>query len=267
MLATDVNDKEVNQIDGLRSDSIDIMMSQLTHYALALRSQRATAGSTIRYLGVYPFDYFSSGLLTTCVNGDATTAGATTIPISAFCIVNTDPSTMPGKHWVAFFMASQAELEFFDSFGKSPEFYKFPIQGLKIRYAVHRLQSFTSRVCGHYALVFLFYRLLLCLFRKSIQRKSNPFLAEALTAISISHGKQISKEHFIVVHDFLLSQASSYRARDLSIVKLLANLMVLSKSYSFISSSMRASLIFPRQIIQTASSSIAAADTDEDEHE
>ena len=38
-------------------------------------------------------------------------------------IVNTDPSTKPGMHWVAVFLTSPQNGEWFDSYGKPPEFY------------------------------------------------------------------------------------------------------------------------------------------------
>jgi hypothetical protein len=39
-------------------------------------------------------------------------------------VVNTDPSSKPGMHWVAFYFPSEGEGEFFDSYGQSPEYYK-----------------------------------------------------------------------------------------------------------------------------------------------
>ena len=34
-------------------------------------------------------------------------------------IINTDPSTRPGEHWLALFFNSKKEAEFFDSFGNT----------------------------------------------------------------------------------------------------------------------------------------------------
>ena len=39
-------------------------------------------------------------------------------------VANTDPSSKPGMHWVAFYFPSEGEGEFFDSYGRSPEYYK-----------------------------------------------------------------------------------------------------------------------------------------------
>lgn len=38
-------------------------------------------------------------------------------------ITNTDPTHLPGRHWVAFYLNQQKELECFDSFGNSPAVY------------------------------------------------------------------------------------------------------------------------------------------------
>ena len=37
-------------------------------------------------------------------------------------IVNTDPSSKPGKHWVAFYFTRPEQGEFFDSYGHPPQF-------------------------------------------------------------------------------------------------------------------------------------------------
>ena len=38
-------------------------------------------------------------------------------------VANTDPSTEPGTHWVAFYFPSREKGEFFDSYGYPPEHY------------------------------------------------------------------------------------------------------------------------------------------------
>ena len=38
-------------------------------------------------------------------------------------VVNTDPSSEPGTHWVAFNFPSESKGEFFNSYGKSPNYY------------------------------------------------------------------------------------------------------------------------------------------------
>lgn len=79
-------------------------------------------------------------------------------------IVNTDPSFLPGKHWVAFFVSSAYHGEFFDSYGHEPLFYNqyfmdfFTRNNLRLTYNNTRLQSEFSNVCGQYSLLFLLYR-------------------------------------------------------------------------------------------------------------
>ena len=37
-------------------------------------------------------------------------------------VANTDPSDEPGAHWVAFYFQSERKGEFFDSYGKPPDY-------------------------------------------------------------------------------------------------------------------------------------------------
>ncbi|CAB3981379.1 ADP-dependent glucokinase [Paramuricea clavata] len=39
-------------------------------------------------------------------------------------VANTDPSSKPGTHWVAFYFPSEEKGEFFDSYGHAPEYYR-----------------------------------------------------------------------------------------------------------------------------------------------
>ena len=83
-----------------------------------------------------------------------------------FYILNTDPSYMPGKHWVVVYTGETPE--FFDSLGKRPEYYwkKFQhllINGSKRRdngysYNSKRLQSKNSKVCGEYCIYYVWMR-------------------------------------------------------------------------------------------------------------
>lgn len=76
-------------------------------------------------------------------------------------VVNSDIHTKPGSHWRAIFINKNRELDFFDSYGRPPEvaLNRF-IQGNSrvARFNSHLLQGLSSRVCGHYCLVFLYYR-------------------------------------------------------------------------------------------------------------
>jgi len=76
-------------------------------------------------------------------------------------IVNTDPATEPGEHWIAIYFDARGNMEYFDSFGRQPtaDFVAFMKEnGNKIRVHSQRLQSDDTYVCGMYCVYFLFYR-------------------------------------------------------------------------------------------------------------
>jgi hypothetical protein len=78
-------------------------------------------------------------------------------------VINTDPASLPGKHWVACFIQSPKHaLEFFDSYGQAPAAYpsirlpSFP----RVRVVSSNVfQSARSMVCGHYCIYFVCQRL------------------------------------------------------------------------------------------------------------
>ena len=84
-------------------------------------------------------------------------------------IVNTDPSTLPGHHWVAFvvFADRSSVIYFFDSFGMPLTNYQ-ELYNSCLNYAyfsdadivtsvnTRSLQGATSTVCGHYCILFLY---------------------------------------------------------------------------------------------------------------
>jgi hypothetical protein len=72
-------------------------------------------------------------------------------------IVNTDPASLPGKHWVAYFHISAKSKEFFDSYGQPPTTYFLPTYP-KLMYNTKSFQSLTSNVCGHYCIFYLYRR-------------------------------------------------------------------------------------------------------------
>ena len=75
-------------------------------------------------------------------------------------VANTDPSSLPGKHWVAFYHLSPSHLEFFDSYGCNPDDYHFPIPPTitKIDINSHQIQSDNSSDCGQYCIFYLYQR-------------------------------------------------------------------------------------------------------------
>ena len=75
-------------------------------------------------------------------------------------IVNSDPSTKPGEHWLALWIAADT-CEYFDSSGQKPKKELEPIlilNSLNYKYNHRRLQSYNSNVCGQYCLVYCYYK-------------------------------------------------------------------------------------------------------------
>jgi len=76
-------------------------------------------------------------------------------------IVNTDTSSQPGQHWVAFFTTEEGT-ECFDSFGENPSAYsEYIAEWLKDDFQVvqfETLQSRDSTVCGQYCIYFILFR-------------------------------------------------------------------------------------------------------------
>lgn len=69
-------------------------------------------------------------------------------------IVNIDPSSRPGQHWVAYYFDSPFTYEFFDSFGFDPSIYSLHYAS-PTSYNTHSLQSINSAVCGQFCLYYL----------------------------------------------------------------------------------------------------------------
>ncbi len=83
------------------------------------------------------------------------------LPIKEFpgaLVVNTDTSSQPGQHWVAFFLVNDT-IECFDSYGEHPGNYSAHIaQWLNDTFNVvqcETLQSRNSTVCGQYCMYFI----------------------------------------------------------------------------------------------------------------
>ena len=79
-------------------------------------------------------------------------------------IANTDAISKPGRHWCAFFFDGNGRSEFFDSYGKSPEYYHNAFAACLEKnssiqsYNCTKLQGNYSNVCGQYFLYFLINR-------------------------------------------------------------------------------------------------------------
>lgn len=85
---------------------------------------------------------------------------ADTIPNACeypFCfVINTDPASKPGEHWVACYVTSPSKVEFFDSYGMPVEAYP----NIRLPYTVTKhntvsLQDIGSYACGHYCIYYL----------------------------------------------------------------------------------------------------------------
>ena len=72
-------------------------------------------------------------------------------------VVNTDVAAEPGEHWLALYAPRGSnKIELFDSFGLPPNLYSFD-QSL-FNYSSRSIQDYSSKVCGHYALLFIYFR-------------------------------------------------------------------------------------------------------------
>jgi hypothetical protein len=84
------------------------------------------------------------------------------LPSRCCWIWNVDEKTQPGSHWVAIIKDGK-QIYFFDSYGKTPGFFKrqywmdyFHKSGYRVTmYNKEQKQSYISRTCGVWCLVFL----------------------------------------------------------------------------------------------------------------
>lgn len=80
-------------------------------------------------------------------------------------ICNTDPSYLPGRHWVVFWFSNESQAEFYDSLGHGPEhndprFSTFlKNNAVSFRYNDVSLQHMHATTCGYHV---LFYLLMKC---------------------------------------------------------------------------------------------------------
>ena len=77
-------------------------------------------------------------------------------------IVNTQKAMEPGEHWLGVFYSSFREAEFFDSYGKPPEYYNLTsylrTTSSSIVHNKKQIQSPFSPFCGHYCCFYLISR-------------------------------------------------------------------------------------------------------------
>ena len=77
-------------------------------------------------------------------------------------VSNTDPSHMPGEHWIAIYVDDDGRYgEYFDSLGRRPTaiFERYMNEHCREwTFNCKQLQSITSRFCGHYCACFCILR-------------------------------------------------------------------------------------------------------------
>ena len=75
-------------------------------------------------------------------------------------IINTEPRTENGEHWLACYFDNNKNAFFFDSYGNKPSFYKLDEylkkNSTKIFYNCHKIQGFLP-YCGFYCIFYLLF--------------------------------------------------------------------------------------------------------------
>ena len=112
-------------------------------------------------------------------------------------VANTDPSSEPGTHWVAFYFPSEQKGEFFDSYGQPPEQYRDSfgdfLEPYEWQFNTRRLQSAWSDVCGQYCIFYLSHRARDLSMNKIVQLFTNN------TMLNDAKVSQFVKRHFKVL--------------------------------------------------------------------
>jgi hypothetical protein len=70
-------------------------------------------------------------------------------------VVNTDPASKPGRHWICIYFDEDGYGEFFDSFGLGPKrvFERYMNEhSIAWTFNKKQMQSLVSRFCGHYCI-------------------------------------------------------------------------------------------------------------------
>ena len=86
--------------------------------------------------------------------------------------MNLDKNTQQGSHWIAIFVPAKKNfIEYFDSFGRKPQYSKIKLFLNKRKYLKYnniKLQSVTNTTCGQYCLFYLACRVFYISFKKII---------------------------------------------------------------------------------------------------
>lgn len=78
-----------------------------------------------------------------------------------FAVVNLDPDSKPGSHWVAISIDSNGLGEYFDSYGRNASSYHKSFLARNCHnwyYNSKILQNYFTTVCGEYCLVYLYFK-------------------------------------------------------------------------------------------------------------
>ena len=92
-------------------------------------------------------------------------------------VINTDEASKPGEHWLALYAPRDStKIEMFDSFGLPPNFYGLDHSlSCKIHFSSRSIQELSTKVCGHYSLLFIYLRSRGHSFDKTINMLENNF--------------------------------------------------------------------------------------------
>ena len=94
-------------------------------------------------------------------------------------LVNTDPSYLPGKHWLLFFRTKD-RMEMFDSLGQELHEMNPAVQTFAhrfneyVKYVSQRVQPLNTALCGHYCLYYAYLRCKGDSMNEIVSRMPNP---------------------------------------------------------------------------------------------
>jgi hypothetical protein len=94
-------------------------------------------------------------------------------------IINEDPASKEGSHWVAFFAKSPSSAYYFDSLGRTPTptIHKYLNNYKIVRTNIKSFQFPFNKTCGHYCIYFILYASLGTPFNiiiKTLSRQRDP---------------------------------------------------------------------------------------------
>ena len=82
--------------------------------------------------------------------------------LPACYVINEDPASKPGSHWVALYLMPNGDVEYFDSYGDVPikpiEQFARRLAKTNVWYNTKQLQSFETRACGPFCIFYLLQR-------------------------------------------------------------------------------------------------------------